>query len=597
MRSSFVFKKSFAIILVLLLTASLMPLNVFATTPDVPPANSVGVDNGVNLGALGFSSSGYQTCLNRLQGLSGKTISTVWFYYGREDLGTNPGITEIAIKIYDVDSSTSLPGVELYSQTVDVTLITDYGWYRIELTTPFLSEADTLFVGVYTVANNHSIIIGRDNATDGGSESYIKYDTLPWSNLANYNFKNNYMIRTELSIEYIITINPSLNGSITSDKSKAVAGDTVNLTVTPNEGYALVDGSLKVNGVAVTGTSFTMTAADATITAEFEAIDYNITVGSLTNGTVTADKTTANIGDTVNLTVTPADGYNLVAGSLKVNGVAITGTSFTMTAADATITAEFEAIDYNITVGSLTNGTVTADKTMANIGDTVNLTVTPADGYNLVAGSLKVNGVAVTGTSFTMTAADATITAEFEAIDYNITVDSLTNGTVTADKTMANIGDTVNLTVTPADGYNLVAGSLKVNGVAVTGTSFTMTAADATITAEFEAIDYNITVSSLTNGTVTADKTMANIGDTVNLTVTPAEGYALVDGSLKVNEEAITGTSFTMTAADATITAEFVLEEPSPDTSDSHILNVLMLMTAGIILYTLLSMRKLKRIK
>lgn len=123
--------------------------------------------------------------MNRLQGLSGKTISTVWFYYGREDLGTNPGITEIAIKIYDVDSSTSLPGVELYSQTVDATLITDYGWYRIELTTPFLSEADTLFVGVYTVANNHSIIIGRDNATDGGSESYIKYDTLPWSNLAN----------------------------------------------------------------------------------------------------------------------------------------------------------------------------------------------------------------------------------------------------------------------------------------------------------------------------------------------------------------------------------------------------------------------------
>lgn len=59
MRSSFVFKKSFAIILVHLLTASLMPLNVFATTPDVPPANSVGVDNGVNLGALGFNSSGY----------------------------------------------------------------------------------------------------------------------------------------------------------------------------------------------------------------------------------------------------------------------------------------------------------------------------------------------------------------------------------------------------------------------------------------------------------------------------------------------------------------------------------------------------------
>lgn len=183
------------------------------------------------------------------------------------------------------------------------------------------------------------------------------------------------------------------------------------------------------------------------------------------------------------------------------------------------------------------------------------------------------------------------------SIEYIITINPSLNGSITSDKSKAVAGDTVNLTVTPNEGYALVDGSLKVNGVAITGTSFTMTAADATVTAEFEAIDYNITVDSLTNGTVTADKTTANIGDTVNLTVTPAEGYALVDGSLKVNEEAITGTSFTMTAADATITAEFVLEEPSPDTSDSHILNVLMLMTAGIILYTLLSIRKLKRIK
>ena len=71
--------------------------------------------------------------------------------------------------------------------------------------------------------------------------------------------------------------------------------------------------------------SFTMPAKNVTITAEFEKVPetkYSVTIGSLTNGTVTADKQTASEGEKVTLTVTPASGY--VIETVKINGNAIT---------------------------------------------------------------------------------------------------------------------------------------------------------------------------------------------------------------------------------------------------------------------------------
>lgn len=70
--------------------------------------------------------------------------------------------------------------------------------------------------------------------------------------------------------------------------------------------------------------------------------NYTVTIATTEHGTVTADKTTAKEGETVTLTVTPDENYRLVKGSLKVNGVAIEGNTFTMPGKDASVTAEFE---------------------------------------------------------------------------------------------------------------------------------------------------------------------------------------------------------------------------------------------------------------
>lgn len=69
---------------------------------------------------------------------------------------------------------------------------------------------------------------------------------------------------------------------------------------------------------------------------------YNVTIGSLEGGNITASPTKARPGTTISLTVTPDTGKQLKEGTLKYNDVEISGRTFTMPAADVTITAVFE---------------------------------------------------------------------------------------------------------------------------------------------------------------------------------------------------------------------------------------------------------------
>lgn len=69
---------------------------------------------------------------------------------------------------------------------------------------------------------------------------------------------------------------------------------------------------------------------------------------------------------------------------------------------------------------------------------------------------------------------------------------------------------------------------------------------------------FEITIGDITGGTVIADADFARPGALIALTVTPSEGLEFVEGSLKYNGNAITGTAFFMPAEDVTITAEFV---------------------------------------
>ncbi|MBP3738366.1 MAG: leucine-rich repeat protein [Muribaculaceae bacterium] len=421
---------------------------------------------------------------------------------------------------------------------------------------------------------------------------------------------------------YTITVAETENGTVVADKTEAAEGETVTLTVTPAEGYELTSLTYTAEGaepVAIENGSFTMPAANVTINATFAEIPpvlYTITVAETENGTVVADKAEAEEGETVTLTVTPAEGYQLDALTV-MNGeveVEVVDNAFTMPAGNVTVTATFAEIPpvtYPINVVAAENGTVVADPTAAAIGQTVTLTVTPAEGYQLKTITVnagyeiqadngddggraprKAGGTWYNQGSITLTKVDDThytfvlpeelpnfltpnyvdntefrVNATFEEIPpvlYTITVAETENGTVTADKAEAAEGETVTLTVTPAEGYQLDALTVM-NGeveVEVVDNAFTMPAGNVTVTATFAEIPpvlYTITVAETENGTVTADKAEAEEGETVTLTVTPAEGYQLEALTVMNGEEEVevVDNAFTMPAGNVTVTATF----------------------------------------
>lgn len=341
-------------IIAILCLLAVFPLRADAAGT-TPPENCVSVDNGTNDGAIGFTGTGYAVYLNRLSGLADKTVTNVWIFYGNEADNIDPGITAANVLIYSQGGSQ--PATLLYTQPIDVSEFSGYGWKCIELTTPLTSSEDTLFIGLDAYFSNHGIFAGRDTATDGGADSFAGLDAFSMGSLAGYGFPNNYMIRAEYgAATHNIAGYTSAGGTVTVDKTTAAAGDTVNITVTPADGYRLVAGSLKYNDTAILGTSFIMPEADVTITAEFELIPRSISIESMQKGTVTADKTTAAAGDTISLTVTPEEGYRLVAGSLKYNDTTVTGNTFIMPGSDVTIYASFELVPEIVNAKDLITG-------------------------------------------------------------------------------------------------------------------------------------------------------------------------------------------------------------------------------------------------
>ncbi len=353
-------------------------------------------------------------------------------------------------------------------------------------------------------------------------------------------------------IDYQINTSAADNGKVTAPKT-ANYGDEVTLSVTPYEGYELDTLSVKDssdNDVTVANNKFTMPADDVTVTATFKAATYTVTVEQVAGGTITVDKASAQMGDTITVDVTVNVGYTL--DKVLVDGHELTQATFSMPGKDVTVSAVFTANDYTVTVIQKSNGTTSVDKTTAHAGDTITITVTPDEGYEVDV--IKVDDTAITSTVFIMPARNVTVEATYKKAVYTVTCEDAEGGTVSADKATANFGDEITVTVTPSSGYEL--GTIKVDGEAIEGNTFVMPAKNVKVTATFNAIGYRITCAECENGKVTASKETANVGDEITLTITPAEGYLVSKVIVDGNE--ITGNTFKMPAKDVTVEAVFV---------------------------------------
>lgn len=265
---------------------------------------------------------------------------------------------------------------------------------------------------------------------------------------------------------------------------------------------------------------------DVTLVAQWLDAEFDVTIGTTEHGSVTATPMGGAEGDTITLNASPDPGYKLdryivthTDDPAQTVDVAADGT-FKLPAADVTVTATFVLDDLTVNVENPTdaNGTVSADKDIAQFGDTVTLSNDPDDGYELKeykviyddgTGEKTVN-VTVDPTTgkgtFTMPAYPVTVTATFQKKDLVITIDpTIQNGSVEAQKDSvktetAKLGETVTLVVNPNNGYKLVTDSLSVTKtgdstqtVPVTDGTFTMPEYPVTVTAQFELDIYTIT--------------------------------------------------------------------------------------------------------
>lgn len=402
-----------------------------------------------------------------------------------------------------------------------------------------------------------------------------------------------------------VTIGAVEHGSVTADKMTAEVGADVTFTVTPDENYSVK--SFKVNNdekqlndsnqVVVK-----MVEGGLTVSAEFEINSAAVTITQADHGSISADKSTAKIGENVTFTVAPEANY--VVSSFKVNDadVALDGNNqavVVMVAGGLNVTASFELGSGTVTIGTIEHGAVTADKMTAKIGEEVTFKITSDTGYDV--SSFKVNGSdadyetkedSTTGKTYweakvKMVSGGLTVTAEFKLGVYSIEWDAPTHGTIAVEggKTSATYGEDVKFIFTPETGYEikyLTINEEQVQWASDNTYTTTMGEYGLFVTVQFGLENETITVNAGEHGTIehknkADDSQDYKYGDTAVVTVTPNEGYMIetitVDGkAIEVPEDKKGGYSFEqLVEKDLNISATFTDVHTISEFTDSVI--------------------------
>lgn len=402
-----------------------------------------------------------------------------------------------------------------------------------------------------------------------------------------------------------VTIGAVEHGSVTADKMTAEVGADVTFTVTPDENYSVK--SFKVNNdekqlndsnqVVVK-----MVEGGLTVFAEFEINSAAVTITQADHGSISADKSTAKIGENVTFTVAPEANY--VVSSFKVNDadVALDGNNqavVVMVAGGLNVTASFELGSGTVTIGTVEHGAVTADKMTAKIGEDVTFKITSDTGYDV--SSFKVNGSdadyvtkedSTTGKTYweakvKMVSGGLTVTAEFKLGVYSIEWDAPTHGTIAVEggKTSATYGEDVKFVFTPETGYEIKYLTINEEPVQwANDNTYTTTMGEygLFVTVQFGLENETITVNAGEHGTIEHknkldDSQDYKYGDTAVVTVTPNEGFMIetitVDGkAIEVPEDKKGGYSFEqLVDKDLNISATFTDVHTISEFTDSVI--------------------------
>ena len=201
-----------------------------------------------------------------------------------------------------------------------------------------------------------------------------------------------------------------------ADKMSGYYGEEgVLISDDPQPGYNFSNWS--VTGTTLTGNNFKFNG-DVTAKANYSAIKYNVTLQNDGHGSIGANKTTGNIGDTITLSNTANSHYGF--SGYSITGANLTGNAFNIGTSNVTAKAWFSALpSYTLTLQNDGHGTLTANKVTGYAGDTV--TLSPSYNTYYRFNNYSVTGGSVNGNTFTFGNGNATAKANFKVNNVTIT--------------------------------------------------------------------------------------------------------------------------------------------------------------------------------
>ena len=260
---------------------------------------------------------------------------------------------------------------------------------------------------------------------------------------------------------------------------------------------------------------------------------YDVTVNSTTNGTVTADPTSAEAGTTITLTVTPDGGYVLDALTVtdaSSNPVIVTNNEFTMPASNVTVTATFKENEKPAATLTLSKNGETEDITGHKQGDKVELPSITSDCVKEFVGwsanpTCNVAPEYKAGDEYTLAATSQTLYAVYATVEGGEATASVDMATYANDNSWGSSSSTnqkeininSDLKAVISEGGN--SGKYYNDGVRIYQTE------DATVTVsttagELKSVKFTFTNSN--TGTLLYNSTALTSGTAVEVTGTSA---------------------------------------------------------------------------
>jgi hypothetical protein len=512
---------------------------------------SIDMDNG-NVqtgGTIGFGLQNTANSNNRLEVffVGGSNDYTVSDNAGSNDSGIGFTRTGIHCQITLTSTDTYSITIIRYAGSVTATTNTLTGTLKgtagtaIDLLRLFNASAGDCGFGcnAYTLYfNNISFGCNDDNA--GNYTTWTAGSDLGQGPLANGGDVSGAATAT-------LTINPASTNDagsydvfVTNSCGGAISS---NATVTVNSlpaQYGVGGGGADCSGGS--GVSVTLSNSDIGVNYQLELA--NSPAGSPIAGT----------GSALTFSNQTAGGtYTVIASNITTACTAAMNGSATVTINTYTITASAGA-----------NGSISPSGAVSvNCGTDQGFTITPNTGYHIA--DVLVDSVSVgpvSSYSFTGVMAPHTISASFAIDTFTITASAGSNGTITPSGAVnVNYGSDQTFNITPVDSCHQIAEVLvdSVSVGAVSSYTFTNVTANHTIDASFAIINYTITASAGTNGSISPSGPVSvSCGTNQDFTITANPGYPIVDVLVDGNSVGpVSGYTFTNVTADHTIDASF----------------------------------------